>query len=298
MTLMKSTKGWVCLAVALAFAGMAVSAGAQNTMLVVPTRADDTFTPAAAFLLGVEVILGDAAAVDVTAVTVAFGSTLLDLETESEVGEWEAEPDFASFAAMKSEITGTWTITIVGGTLASTTTFTFTTTSLDDGDFFATPTDLSPADGATGVAVDAGLSWSDPTGLSTPDALVVRVEGPTTDQEANSLADPMDPEFIAVDATMWGPSDDLESGMLEFSVFYADADDSFVSTMNVTAGTIAWVPPDFFQSYPTNKPFLALSSETIVAFTVPEPSSTTLALAALGTLALLARARRKRELRA
>jgi len=263
-------------------------------MIVVAERADDVFAPAAEFLLGVNVILDYAAAADLTSVTAAFGGMLLPLVQE-DFGEWEGEAEFADFAALEAAIDGIWTVTLAGGALASTNTFTFDTSSLTDADFFATPTNLSPGDGETGVAPDVVLSWDDPTGpsLRTPAALIVLVESSTQDQEANSLVDVLDPNYIALDATIWEPLDDLETGPNEFAIFYADADDSFVSTIDVTPpGALVWRPPDFFPIYPIDKPFLALASETIVAFSVPEPSSTALAVSALGTLALLSHRRR------
>jgi MYXO-CTERM domain-containing protein len=263
-------------------------------MILVADRADDVFTPGAEFLLEVDVSLNDVAAADLTSVTAAFGGTVLPLVQEN-LGEWEGETAFADFAALEAEIDGAWTVTLTGGALASTNTFLFDTSALTDADFFATPTNLSPGNGEAGVAADVVLSWDDPTGpsLRTPDALVVLAESATTDQEANNLVDMMDPNYIALDATTWDPVDDLEAGVTEFAVFYADADDSFVSTIVVTPpGTVAWGPPDFFPIYPSDKPFLALASETLVEFSVPEPSSSALAVSVLGVVALLARRRR------
>jgi hypothetical protein len=266
-------------------------------MIVVAERADDVFTPASEFLLGVNVILDDAAAADLTSITAAFGGTVLPLVQE-DFGEWEGETEYADFAALEAAIGGIWTVTLAGGALASTNTFMFDTSSLTDADFFATPTNLSSGDGETGVAADVVLSWDDPTGpsLRTPAALIVLVEGNTTDQEANNLVDMLDPNYIALDATMWDPLDDLETGPTEFAIFYADADDSFVSAIDVTPpGAIVWRPPDFFPIYPIDKPFLALASETIVEFSVPEPSAAALSSAALAALGLIRLASRRRR---
>ncbi len=269
----------------------------ESYILVVAERIDDVFSPGSGFQLSVEVVLADATASDLTAVSAAFGSSVLDLE-EDEVGRWQEDQNYADFAALESDVSGTWTVTLTGGALASTSSFDFDTTSLSDADFFPTPTNLSPANGATGVAADVVPSWQDPTGGSAraPDAIVVELEGSGGGQNASNLVDPLDPDFIALDATSWDPPVDLEDGLTEFDVFYASVDDAFVSAIDVVpAGTVVWRPPDFFPSYPPGVPFLALGSETIVQFTVPEPTAALLGVATFATLALVKRRRRCRR---
>lgn len=285
-----SGMGSVRLGTDIAFTGTPTSWALleENYILIVAERSDDVFTPGAEFLLSVEVVLENAAGADLTSVSAGFGGTVLDL-TEDEVGRWEAGTDFADFAALESEISGAWTVTLVGGALASTNSFDFDTTTLSDADFFPTPTNVSPGNGATGVAPDVVFSWNDPTGGSArnPDVLVVEVEDSGMGQGASNLTDAMDPEFIALDTTSWDPPSDLEEGVTEFDVLYASVDDGFVSTIDVMPpGTVSWRSPNFFPSYPANVPFLALASETLVQFTVPEPTGRLLAAAVLVTLAL------------
>ena len=121
--------------------------------------------------------------------------------------------------------------------------------------------------------------------------IVVGVEGESGgDQEAINLEGE-----IEIDATTWQPPEPLHSGFNEFWVFYTDGGPSFITPFSVDSGTIVWsshpaAPP----GYPADTPLLAVGSETIVGFMVPEPSPELAGVAALGTLALVARRRRRR----
>jgi len=78
-------------------------------------------------------------------------------------------------------------------------------------------------------------------------------------------------------------------------VFYADTDASFITALSVSSGSITWSSHDFSPpGYPADTPLLALGSEAIVSFTVPEPSLELAHAVALGTLALVVCRRRMR----
>jgi hypothetical protein len=285
---------WALLAIASSVHFHATPAWAQNYIIVLPERVDDALQPGVGFLLMVNVGFDDPAGVDVTGVSASFGTAEIPLDQENGM-RWEAEIPFLDFDDMADEIGGGWTIEIEGGVLASSNTFTLNTSGLTDADFFPVPANLSPGDGDTGVAVDVLLEWDDPTGASTraPDALVVEVDSGIDNQEASNLLGVLDPGYISISDTMWQPDDELPDGPSEFSVFYADSDASLVSTVSVDPpATISWGPPSFFPGYPNDKPFFALASETIVAFSVPEPDAGALSLAALTSLYLLVGARR------
>jgi hypothetical protein len=261
------------------------SAGlAANTALVGVSRIDDFFYPGKQFSLWFELELDVTGIGGVTA-TVGGSEYLMELYD----GYWETdEIVFDDLAAMKTAAAGEWTIDIAGSS-PSESTFTLDAASFSDSDFFATATNLSPAEGAVGVASDTLLSWTDPTGEMTPYVLVASVGNDFGgDQEVMNLEGQ-----IETDATSWQPAEALQNGFNEFGVFYGDANSSFITALSVSSGAITWsshaAAPD---GYPASTPLLALGSETIVSFTVPEPSPELARAAALSALALLARRRR------
>jgi hypothetical protein len=271
------------------------SAAMAASVVLVLLRSDDSLNPSAPFQASIDVDLSDVT--EVTGVTVTIGSTPY-LLGDFGGGVWGNEVGFvfASLAAMQTALNGEWTIDI-GGTYSSTSTFTLTTTSLVEGDFYPTATDLFPADGATGVPADTAISWTDPTGPITPYALHVGVESNEGGlwQEALSLL----PGEISVTATTWQPPSALSAGSNESEVTYVDVDETLVTIpLVVTSGSITWSASDFAPSgYPAATPLILMGSQTVVQFTVlPEPSGPAAAGAALGTLLLLARLRRRRWL--
>lgn len=279
-----------CTLAALAMALVPVSsASAVNSILLALSRVDDFLFPAAQFSMYISV---DLDLVGVTEVMVQAGSLSVPLEgSPFGSGAWEEEVQFSDLTALQSTLDGTWTVTIAGPS-PSTSTFSLNAASLVDGDFFPTATNLSPADGATNVATTPLLSWTDPTGPATPFALNVFVESDTHEQEALSI--PGVQEDIPITATSWQPPTPLPNGPIEFSVFYADPDTSgMIGPLQVTMGALTWGNDAFSPpGYPASTPLLLLASESIVLFTVPEPSSALLGAAALATAALLARRRR------
>ena len=280
----------VALALALAPAS---STWAVNSAIVNLSRLDDFVFPAAEFAMDMSVELDGGG---VLAVTAQAGSLALTFEEFPGSGEWEQieEITFSNLAALQSTLDGTWTVTIVGGTSASTSTFTLDAAALVDGNFFATPTNLSPANGATGVLSTTLLSWTDPTGMVTPYALAVDVDNDSESQEVLSIPD-LGVLDISITATSWQPPLALPNGPIEFAVFYADADLpvlTAISAFQVTAGTITWGNSGFSPpGYPATTPLLVLAPESIVQFTVPEPSAALLNATALAAVAALARRR-------
>lgn len=277
-----------CTLAALAMALVpASSALAVNSIILDLNRVDDFLFPAAQFSMDITVNLD---LVGVTGVTVQAGSLSVPLEAYGS-GAWEGETQFPDLAALQSTLDGTWTVTIAGNS-PSTSTFSLNAASLVDSDFFPTAMNLSPADGATNVSTTPLLSWTDPTGQATPFALNVFVESDTHEQEALSI--PGVQEDIPITATSWQPPTPLPNGPIEFSVFYADLGPSaMIGPLQVTMGALTWGNDAFSPpGYPASTPLLVLASESIVQFTVPEPSVALLGAAALATTALLARRRR------
>ena len=266
---------------AIAFAPASI-ASALNSVFLDLSRIDDFASPSAQFLMGVNVNLDLAG---VTGVTVQAGSLSLPFaEFPFGSGAWEVnETPFTDLAALRNAINGIWTVTIVG-TSPSTSTFTVSAAILVDSDFFPTATNLSPADAAINVSTTPLLSWTDPTGAATPFALNVRAASDTVEQEVLSI--PGVQEDIPITATSWQPPVALLNGPIEFSVLYADAATSTViSALQVTTGAITWGNDAFSPpGYPAATPLLVLASESIVQFTVPEPSAAFLGAAALATL--------------
>jgi hypothetical protein len=257
---------------------------ATNSAAVVISRLDDFLYPEAEFGVEFELGLGGGG---VTAVTVTVGGTEYDLEDWD--GSWENDDDivFADLAAMQTALDGVWTIETFGSS-PGTSTFTLYAATLTDDDFFPTPTNLSPANGEVGVDPGTSFSWTDPTGPATPYLLGVGTDTDHgDDQEVISLEG-----GIAVGATTWQPAQPLQNGLNESWVFYADANASFISALSgsITLSSHEFAP----EGYPADRPLLALASETIVSFTVPEPSLELARAAALGTLTLLIRGRRRR----
>jgi hypothetical protein len=257
---------------------------ATNSAAVVISRLDDFLYPEAEFGVEFELGLGGGG---VTAVTVTVGGTEYDLEDWD--GSWENDDDivFADLAAMQTALDGVWTIETFGSS-PGTSTFTLNAATLTDDDFFPTPTNLSPANGEVGVDPGTSFSWTDPTEPATPYLLGVGTDTDHGgDQEVISLEG-----GIAVGATTWQPAQPLQNGLNESWVFYADANASFISALSgsITLSSHEFAP----EGYPADRPLLALASETIVSFTVPEPSLELVQAAALGTLALLIRRRRRR----
>jgi len=271
------------------------SAWATNSVLVGLSRIDDFASPGEQFSMDIVV---DLDAPGVTAVTVAATGGLVTFsESPPGSGQWEQDDDvtFADLSALQTALDGTFSVTISGSS-PSVSTFSLNANALVDGDFFPTPTNLSPANGATSVSTTTMLSWTDPTGAVTPYALNVAVRDFSTSQEALSIP-ALGVLEIPLSATSWQPPAPLDSGPTEFSVFYANVDASvtaLISALQVTSGMITWDTSDFAPpSYPAATPFLVLAAESTVQFDVPEPSAGLLGAAALATLGILSSRRRR-----
>ena len=257
----------------------------MNFVEEIITRVDDFLFPNDAFLIEIFVNLQDEAGV--TGMSVMAGSTQVTLTSDGGP-EWDDELPFTSFASMTAGLNGTWTITVQGSS-PSTSAFTLNANALMDSNFFQTPTNVMPANGSTGVATDATLSWTAPPLGTTADVLVVFVGTENEmglEQEATSL------EGLLITDTMWTTPLPMEAGMNEFDVIYLNVDASFVT--NLSSATVVWgdsevAPP----GYPPATPLLLLGSDTIVGFTVPEPAAVLSLLAAMGTLFALTTRRRR-----
>ena len=247
----------VRLAVLVSVTLIALPTRADNYVEINLVRADDQPFPATAFLMQLGVGLD---VMGVTAVNVQAGSLAVPLENYGG-SMWEAEESFTSFDGMTTTLDGTWTITVQGMD-PSTSTFTFNASSLVDGNFLQTPTNLSPAQGATDVPPDFAVSWTPPPGGDTATVLAVFVED-RVDQEAISILG-----GIQVTDTMWQPPAPFPDGIYEVDVFYGNAAPSFVTDLSSADG-IVWGnsqlggPP-----FPTGRPFLLLGSDTLHLFTV------------------------------
>ncbi len=272
----------VRLAVLVSAALIALPARADNYVEIGLLRADDQPFPETAFLMQMSVGLD---VEGVTAVDVQAGSLAVLLENEGG-SVWEAEESFTSFEDMTATLDGTWTITVQGMD-PSTSTFTFDASSLVDGNFLQTPTNVSPAQDATDVPPDFAVSWTPPPGGDTATVLAVFVED-GVDQEAISILG-----GIQVTDTMWQPPAPSPAGIYEVDVLYGNAAPSFVTDLGSADGIVWGSSPLGGLPFPTGRPFLLLGSDTIHLFTVvPEPAALALQLAAFGALYGLGRRRR------
>ena len=259
------------------------TAGAVNSVNLVVHRVDDAFFPEDQFLVGLDVHIPNVA--DVTSTDVVTSGASISLEDKGDA-MWFGEASYDSLTSLKTALHGSWTINITGDS-ASTSTFTFDANAIDDGDFFATPTGLAPAHNTTGAPKVVALTWNDPTGASTPDGLLVLVDGGATFQQANSALG-----TLSISDTSWSPSSPLNPGLNEFSVVYGNFDTMYlVGDLSVTSGGITWADSPFDPNPDANAtPLLGLGSMTNVGFdVVPEPASLT--PFALGSVILLRRSR-------
>lgn len=273
-------RAWPRLALLICSTLFALPARADNYVDVILLRADDQPFPNQAFLMAVDVGVGDV--VGVTNVSVQAGSLAVPMENEGGP-EWDSEEAFTSFQNMTTTINGTWTITVEGSS-PSTSTFTLNASSLVDGDFFQTPTNVSPAHGATDVPADFEVSWTPPPGGTSADALAVSVGNDFGGQDVDSLTG-----GVLITDTMWQPPMAFADGNYEVDVIYVNADPSFVTDLS-TGDPIVWGDsPLGGPPYPTGRPFLLLGSDTIHGVTVPEPAAVLLQLAVLGILLHLKR---------
>jgi hypothetical protein len=271
----------VCCALSLL---TAPAAGAANFVELAILRVDDFLFPSNRFMVAMSVALDDDSGV--SAITLSTPQQSFPLEQQGT--SWEEEAAFGSREAMQTALDGTWTIAIIGGAAASTSTFGLDAASFAEGDFFATATVLNPADGATGVSSTVSFQWTDPTGPQTPDFLEVLAGGPSTEQFDDSATG-----TLSLTDTSWQPPLPLEAGQNEVDVIYLRIDPTRVtSTLQVTAGSIVWgASPSAPPGYPADTPLVAHGSDRIIGFTVPEPAAAALHGAALAALALVGRRR-------
>jgi hypothetical protein len=254
---------------------LASPASGQAFVELTLVRVDDAFFPSSAYLLDVGVAPDVPGVTGITLQTPFLGALGYVVDLENEGGPiWDGEFDFDSLASVKNELDGEWRIT-VSGTTPSVSTFTLDAASFMESTFYPTPTILNPTHLET-VSSTPTFTWTDPTGPSTPFALLV--EG-GDDQDlglefgADSLGGGLD-----VTDTSWSPPP-LQAASYELDVIYLELASSFVGPLSVESGTVNW---------DSDLPFLVVGSDTIVGFTVPEPGSALLQVAALvlvGTLA-------------
>ncbi len=238
-----------------------------NWAELVMLRSDDAEAPGAfrmEFLVSLEAEVG---VTDVT-VTTGGGSVWMltnDIDTPA---EWYHGESKASAAAIVAETNGTWTVEISASS-SSTTTFTVNTGGLTDADFFPTPTGVSPAYADTSVPSGTNVSWNDPTGGATAEALFVSVDSDTLLQDDNTLFG-----SLLVTDTSWDPPLDLDPCTNVLEMDYVIADDTLIGTYNVTAGSIVWEDHPIsagIPGYPASSPLLAHGSFTRVIFAVINP---------------------------
>ena len=235
-------------------------ASAQNSILLLMARFDSPETTSTIFA---ELSLTLDNSDQISTVTLNINGT--DYSVPFDFDRWELEFEFLDLGAAKTTLDGLWTITIVGVT-SSVSTFDFDAASLQESDFYAVPTNLSPAEGAEGVSTGVTLMWDDPTGAATPFVLGVNVGRNFGSGEQEALS--IDGE-IAVDATSWTPPVILGPGFNEFSVFYADTGEFFVTDIDATGQPIVWSNSPFApMGYPSPRALVALGSEAETQFNV------------------------------
>jgi hypothetical protein len=272
---------------ALAVFAVASPGLADNYIEIFVARVDDYLNPADEFITDLRVALDDGSGV--TDVTLATAQQSFPLEFRDD--SWETEDGFDSLALLRTAFDGTWTVTISGGAAASTSTFVLDAASWVDADFFPTASMLNPTNGATGVSPTVTFEWTDPTVPATPDALEVSV---TPENDSNGQFDDSLSGTLSVTDTSWQPPLPLDAGPNEFDVIYLRVDASPITTpLEVQSGSIAWGDVPLPPGYPTATPLLALGSDVIIGFSVPEPSGAPLAAAGIAALGVVALARHR-----
>lgn len=255
------------LAACVCWIGLAATTSADNFMNLVLTRSDDYRYPADQFSASLEVNLPDVPGVSAVSISVAGGGSFSLEGDESET--WHVHGRYADLAAMKAELDGQWTISIVGSQ-PSTSTFTLQADLLQDANFFATASGLNPPHNSLGVPSGTSLSWTPPAGAASALGVFVNIDSDNNYQDDNSVLGTLD-----ASATSWDPPQHLSNGENQFTVGYYVIDSSFITALSVTSGSMLWGDSPYAPSgYPANTPLLPLGSETTIAFdVVPEPST-------------------------
>ncbi len=226
-----------------------------------------------AFEVEINVVIPDQEGVASVSVFTA-GLKFLPLQDLGD-GHWNTTIGFFLLSDMRLGLDGNWTIETEGfkespGGGFSTTEFIFFAQSLVESDFFASPTDVDPANDSTDVPIDTNFSWTDPTGVKdTADVLFVcsaPVGGGAGSQDDSSLPG----GSLSITDTTWDPPQDLLPGANRFEVGYVNFDDGTRATeLVVQFGSIAWGnSPLAPKGYPQSTPLVTLGSSTTVGFGV------------------------------
>ena len=232
-------------------------------------RIDDFELVETAFEAEIIVVIPDEQ--DVGSVDVLTGGELFVGLQDLGDGRWSATICFFDLDDLRLSLDGLWNIDIEGFKAStgsfSNTDFSFDALSLIESDFFATPTDVDPANDAIDVPIDANFSWTDPTGpKDTADVLFVisePLDGSAGSQEDDSLEG-----SLSVSDTTWDPPQDLLPGANRFEVGYVNFDDGTTAgELEVQVGSIEWGnSPLAPKGYPEITPLVTLGSSTIVGF--------------------------------
>ncbi len=247
--------------------------GSNNYVEIFLERIDDFEQSGATFRAEVNVVIPDNPGV--LGVQFAVGEVSLFLAKDEADGDdhWTGSFYFIDLNQFTNNFNGlgiieTFGSASSGGGNFTTTSFTLDTAKLLESDFFATPTDIDPANDAIDVSIDTNFSWTDPTGKDTPDILAVNsdpLDGGAGSQEDNSLFG-----SLSVTDTTWDPPQDLLSGANRFEVAYLSFDDAMLaSTLVVEAGVISWGDsPIAPKGYPGSTALVTLGASTRVGFGV------------------------------
>lgn len=270
----------------------------QGEIVIFTEHIDDQILPDTTdpFIAGIDMNFNGFDDISTVTVDIDHGDGSSDnlVLMQDDANYWSIEENLADVTSLTTLLHGTWTVTIdasVGASSAnSTSTFMVDTSTIQETDYLAPPTNLSPANGDVGVLQDANISWTAPTGGSSADVLVADVySGETGSQEAMTLNN-----SLLITDESWSPPENLSAGFNELSIFYINFfDETKISTIDVTNGTINWLntlQEEFGVSlWPDNKPLFTLEADTIVGFTVvPEPGTSAL-LIGLSVLSLTTR---------
>ena len=278
-----------CLAMIVLATALVATSKADNFMHLIVTRTDDFQAPLDYFALEIEVSVPDVPGITAVDVAIAGGGSFA-LNSEGS-GSWFRETSYADLATMQADVDGTWTVNI-SGTDPSSSSFTLQAGLLQDSDWFATATGLSPPNGSTGVSASSTVSWVPPTGGASADGLFLDVDGNNNNYQGNDSV----LGTLSTSDTSWTPPQALGIGPNDFKVGYYNLDSAFITPLNVLFGSVNWGDSPYAPAgYALQTPLLALGSETVVSFdVVPEPGSLALlACGGLGSLIWQLRMRRR-----
>ena len=246
--------------------GFVVDGPSNNYVDFSLKRIDSAFHPGAEFQMFLNISVIDVSGV--TGVTITSGdNTILSL-VQSSPGQWKPAPGdgtFATFGTFQTFLDGGWTIEILGPS-PSTSTFTLDASAVVDGDYFPTPTGVTPANSSVNVPANTTFTWNDPA-AGTAGFIAVEAFGSLNQRDSSFNG------TLSTTDTSWKPPLDMEPGPTSFGVVYLRFGPTVsANILTVTSGSVVWGKHPFAApGDPDMTPFFTQGSETTHTFTVADP---------------------------